>query len=949
MKKRQFAFLAMAVVLFLAFAIAPFTVADYSWLQADSGYSPTIPWDGSHGYWDGTIAPRFADENPNPLLNPTDWGTVARPYRISKGSELARMAQEVNNGNLSNKHFMLTDHVALNNDRSHWHEWPFAGSKFMWTPIGNTTNPFNGTFNGQDRYVAGLWIDRPNSNNQGLFGVIGNNGVVKNVTVSESYICGKSYVGAIAGRSTGKIEHVANSMITISGSMGTSGTPGVRNDSAPLGVATPTNGPPSAGGDVRNGGHGETVYVGGLVGHGNVTDGVNRGKVFGSVGGPGGAGWSAELTDYGMSGGHGGNGGRSYTGGITGYGNVSGDVSQTNALGSVSGAPGGDGGMGGRGGDARVIDSGVITNRAQASASARSAAYIEDLKYKDYNGAPTNSPGVVKEAPPILPGEFMPRLGSEYSESFEPIRINPAVTSVAKNTNPAGHGGNGGHGENSYTGGWTAWGNVENLFPNIESVSMGRNNHDVNGARGGEGGRGGDGGAGLTAIVPYADKVTISGIELDFTGMLVGDTHNGGTHCATYYTTSRTHTCTASRTFTGHCCHVWYDHSSCNHCTHSCGTACEDGCIHNCNHYCSPTPRHDNCTDWSCTHTDSHSYTAPAKVWVTERFDIVRWLEIIEDSGHGGNGGLGRDSFTGGFTATGEAKDVVNNATVNGILGGRGGDGGNGGTPVPPRSQLAMPNDVRTVNKNWSFTSSHTHDLDCRYCSHPCCGKTCGGRTQIDCTISGTRFYSGTVVARDAFSYDISARGGKGGNGNNGGDSYVHAITAAGYATSGSPSAPGPYVNSYCNGTIEIPRLQPAFIFDSVRGVMRPALGGWGGEGGVSNPASYNGIGGTDGANGREANPLDCDVPTGYPNPSPPPKPPEETGTPGVVTPDPNLPIVRPPSRPRPDSGGISGGGWIPLDWAPGQLGTILIVVALGGFIVLFGVLFGPGIRGGKE
>lgn len=941
----------MAAILFLAFIIAPFTI-QRSGLESNANFP-----DGILG-WDGTIAARYQNESVNPALN-IGLGTAARPYEIHNGQQLARMAQQVNNGNHTSSHFVLAQYISLNPDRNHWFEWEISGSSYMWTPIGTASRPFTGTFEGGDKYIGGIWIDRPTSNYQGLFGVVGHGGIVRNLTIYNSFIRAKSYVGSVAGRALlpdsavpgaigGTLSNVGNFAIHINGTVGTQGTPGVRNPSAPLGVATPTNGPPSAGGDVRNGDHGETVYVGGIVGHGNVRDGINRSRIIGSVGGAGGDGWSAGPTDYGMSGGHGGNGGRSYTGGITGYGNVTGRESSTRDSDSVNGANGGNGGAGGRGGDARVIDSGVITNRAQASASARSQAYIDDLKYKDYNGAPTNSPGVVTAAPPLLPGEFPTALGSEYSESYEPLRTNAAVTSVVKNTNPAGHGGNGGHAANSYTGGWTAWGNVENLN-DIENIWHGRVNSVVNGASGGSGGRGGDGGAGLTAIVPYADKVTISGIELDFVQMTVGDTHNGSTHHSTTTTTSRTHSCTMSNTFTGHCCHVWYDHSSCNHCTHSCGAACEDGCIHNCHHYCDPEPRHDNCYDWDCYHSHTNSYTAPAKVWVTERFDIIRWLTIVEDSGHGGHGGLGRDSFTGGFTATGEAKDVVNNASVNGALGGRGGDGGDGGTPVPPRSQLSRPNDVRTVNKDWSFSVTDTHDLDCRSCYHPCCGRRCSNRIVATCNIHGTRYYRGTVVARQAFSYDVSARGGNGGNGNNGGDSYVHALTAAGYPSSGSPSAPGPYVNSYCNGTIEIPRLEPAFIFDSVRGVMRPVLGGWGGEGGISNPASYSGIGGADGANGKEANPLACDVPTGYPNPSPPPQIPD-TGTPPIVVdPPPDLPIHIPGPTIKESKPGRSGGGWIPLDWAPGQLGTILIIVALGGFIVLFGVLFGPGIRGGKE
>ena len=87
-----------------------------------------------------------------------------------------------------------------------------------WIPIGNATNPFTATFNGQGFYIAGLWINRPGSDNQGLFGVL-DGATVKNLTViiglycEYSYIWGCVNVGGVAGMITNN-SVVDNCMVT---------------------------------------------------------------------------------------------------------------------------------------------------------------------------------------------------------------------------------------------------------------------------------------------------------------------------------------------------------------------------------------------------------------------------------------------------------------------------------------------------------------------------------------------------------------------------------------------------------------------------------------------------------------------------------------------------------------------------------------------------------------
>ena len=87
-------------------------------------------------------------------------------------------------------------------------------SLLAWTPIGsNSYYPFSGTFDGQGHSVSGIYINSEN-NYQGLFCY--NDGTIKNVGVTESYIKGSKYVGGICGYNYGSISDCYNSG-TISG------------------------------------------------------------------------------------------------------------------------------------------------------------------------------------------------------------------------------------------------------------------------------------------------------------------------------------------------------------------------------------------------------------------------------------------------------------------------------------------------------------------------------------------------------------------------------------------------------------------------------------------------------------------------------------------------------------------------------------------------------------
>jgi type II secretion system protein G len=75
-----------------------------------------------------------------------------------------------------------------------------------WTPIGNSTNKFTGTFNGNNYVISNLTIDS-NQNYKGLFGCISETSEITNLGLENANInvAGGDYVGGLVGQNKGSI------------------------------------------------------------------------------------------------------------------------------------------------------------------------------------------------------------------------------------------------------------------------------------------------------------------------------------------------------------------------------------------------------------------------------------------------------------------------------------------------------------------------------------------------------------------------------------------------------------------------------------------------------------------------------------------------------------------------------------------------------------------------
>lgn len=106
-------------------------------------------------------------------------------YLIANGAQLAWFADKFNAEGGALDAELLND-IELGN--------------FDWTPIGNSSKKYSGSFNGNGYSVSEIYINS-SASYQGLFGSV-NNGDIKGLTVSGS-ISGKQYIGGLAGSVAG--------------------------------------------------------------------------------------------------------------------------------------------------------------------------------------------------------------------------------------------------------------------------------------------------------------------------------------------------------------------------------------------------------------------------------------------------------------------------------------------------------------------------------------------------------------------------------------------------------------------------------------------------------------------------------------------------------------------------------------------------------------------------
>lgn len=152
-------------------------------------------------------------------------GMQGAPYEINEASELLWFAESVNNGNTT-INAVLTADIDINPGYTFSEDGKYttdtsAGDLVVWTPIGNSSNQFSGSFDGQEHSVSGLYIMDSGKQDVGLFGSLTVNGEVSNLQILNSYLEGYN-AGGICGTANGIISN-CSSKATVKGYFGVGG------------------------------------------------------------------------------------------------------------------------------------------------------------------------------------------------------------------------------------------------------------------------------------------------------------------------------------------------------------------------------------------------------------------------------------------------------------------------------------------------------------------------------------------------------------------------------------------------------------------------------------------------------------------------------------------------------------------------------------------------------
>ena len=237
-----------------------------------------------------------------PPTGMTGNGTEAEPFVLKSADHLAWFRDYVNGGH-PNAWAKISDDVKAIDMSSVCHE---AGTKYTdelsWTPIGNESNKYIGTFDGNDKIISNLYINAT-SDNTGFFGYA-TDGSIKNITFDNAKVkstgsydtailagaaeyciieniktlanCsveGNMLTGGIAGMAEGNISNCENHAM-VKGSYTVGGVVGSCNGSSNIsscanyGAVTGTNG-----------------EIGGMVGHfsfGTIQNSANYGDITGT-------------------------------------------------------------------------------------------------------------------------------------------------------------------------------------------------------------------------------------------------------------------------------------------------------------------------------------------------------------------------------------------------------------------------------------------------------------------------------------------------------------------------------------------------------------------------------------------------------------------------------------------------------------------------------------------
>jgi len=120
-------------------------------------------------------------------------GTENEPYLVGTVEQIAKLGDEENLDGFF-KQIADIDFSAVT-----------VAQNKGWEPIGDSDNPFSGTYDGNNRRIRNLTINRPGTEDVGLFGYSSEEAIIKNVNLLSVNIVGGRNTGGLVGFNSGEI------------------------------------------------------------------------------------------------------------------------------------------------------------------------------------------------------------------------------------------------------------------------------------------------------------------------------------------------------------------------------------------------------------------------------------------------------------------------------------------------------------------------------------------------------------------------------------------------------------------------------------------------------------------------------------------------------------------------------------------------------------------------
>lgn len=194
----------------------------------------------------------------NPYQSATDVNNDG-VYEIANAEQLLWFAFQVRDG-YSNARAVLTSDIDL--------------SKVDWEPLGSSSHPFNGSFDGQGHVITGLNFDINVTAYPSLFDTIGTEGAVENLGIDNTWICDSFLqIATIAATNHGTVKNCYNNAKLKTANKAAGFTGGIVGVNEQTGVVT---------GCCNTGSVSGWFYTGGIVGKnaGLVSNCCNTGEVY---------------------------------------------------------------------------------------------------------------------------------------------------------------------------------------------------------------------------------------------------------------------------------------------------------------------------------------------------------------------------------------------------------------------------------------------------------------------------------------------------------------------------------------------------------------------------------------------------------------------------------------------------------------------------------------------